>query len=232
MSAARFSLGAASGRRLCLGVVLAALLAAAMPSPAAGDADPASDFLLVAPTFYPYQPATSPALKKALEATLTQLKAKGLNLKVAMLDNPTDMGGVTNLWNMPQRYADFLGAEISFNHKQPLLVVMSGGFGVSHAGPAGALNGLVVDSSHGADGLVRSAIEAVVRLAKANGKPIPAPVIPAAGSGVATKSSGTSPLLTFGAPVLLVVLVAGITALVRRRDVDDDDQPGTGNQPA
>jgi hypothetical protein len=232
MSAARFSLGAGSGRRLCVAAVLATLLVAAIPSPAAGDADPASDFLLVAPTFYPYQPPTSPAIKKVLEATLAKLKAKGLNLKVAMLDDPTDLGGVTNLWNMPQRYADFLDSEISFNQKQPLLVVMSGGFGVSHAGPQGALNGLLVDSSHGADGLARSAIEAVARLAKANGKPIPAPVIPAAGTGVGEKSSGTSPLLTFGAPVLLVLLVAGVTALMRRREVDDDDQPGAGSQPA
>lgn len=218
-----------------MAVVLATLLVAAIPSTAAGDADPASDFLLVAPTFYPYQPPTSPALKKALEAALTQLKAKGLNLKVAMLNDPTDLGGVPNLWNMPQRYADFLDSEISFNQKQPLLVVMSGGFGVSHAGPQGALNGLVVDSSHGADGIVRSAIEAVVRLAKANGKPIPAPVLPAAGSAAsAKKSSGTSPLLTFGAPVLLVVLVAGITALIRRRDVDvdDEDEAGSGSEPA
>jgi hypothetical protein len=232
MSAARFSLGAGSGRRLCLAAALATLLAAAIPSPASGDADPASDFLLVAPTFYPYQPPASPALKKVLEATLTKLKAKGLNLKVAMLDDPTDLGGVTNLWAMPQRYADFLDSEISFNQKQPLLVVMPAGFGVSHAGPQGALNGVLVDSTHGADGLVRSAIQATVRLAKVNGKAIPAPVIPAAGSTTTAKSSGTSPLLTFGAPVLLVVLVAAVTALMRRREVDDDDQPGTGSQPA
>ena len=228
MSAARHRPGFQSARRLCAAVALAALFAAALPSPALGDADPASDFLLVAPVFYPYQPPTSPAIKRVLESTLSQLKSKGLSLKVAILDNPTDLGGVTNLWNMPPRYADFLDSEISFNAKQPLLVVMSGGFGTSHAGPQGALNGMLVDAGHGADGLARSAIMAVVRLAQVNGKPIPSPASPAVGAGTG-KSSGTSPLLTFGAPVLLVLLVAGgATALLRRREVDDDDQPGPG----
>jgi hypothetical protein len=191
------------------------------PPRAAADADPASDFLLVAPVFYPYQPATSPALKKTLESTLTQLKAKGLNLKVAILDDATDLGAVTNVWNMPQTYADFLDKEISFNTKQPLLVVMPAGFGASNAGPTGALNGLIVDSSHSANGLARSAILAAVRLARANGKAIPTPAIPAvtaSGSG----GGGTSPLLAFGAPVALVVLAAVVAAFLRRRTDDDE----------
>jgi hypothetical protein len=202
--------------------VLALGAGALAPPRAAADADPASDFLLVAPVFYPYQPATDPALKKTLESTLTQLKAKGLNLKVAILDDATDLGAVTNLWNMPQPYADFLDKEISFNTKQPLLVVMPAGFGASNAGPTGALNGMIVDSSHSANGLARSAILAAVRLARANGKSIPTPVIPAASASGSGGGGGTSPLLAFGAPVALVVLAAVVAAFLRRRTHDDE----------
>ena len=211
-------------RRAILSLLAALAVAAALPSAALGDADPASDFLLVTPVFYPYQPPTSPALKKTLESTLSQLKAKGLNLKVAILDDATDLGGVTNLWNMPQQYADFLDREISFNTKQPLLVVMPAGFGVTNAGPTGALNGMVVDASHSSNGLAKSAILAAVRLAQANGKPIPTPAIPAVSSS-SSGGGGTSPVLEFGAPVALVVLVAAVVALMRRRTPDEPYGP-------
>ena len=211
-----------TARRALTALLAALVLAAGLPSAALADADPASDFLLVAPVFYPYQPATSPAMKKALEGTLAQLKAKGLNLKVAIINDQTDLGGVTNLWNMPQQYADFLDREISFNTKQPLLVVMPAGFGVSNAGPTGALNGMVPDSSHAADGLAKSAILATVRLAEANGKPIPTPAIPAVSSSSSSKG-GSSPVLEFGAPVALVVLVAAVAALMRRRTPEEPE---------
>ncbi len=193
-----------------------------MPANAWADADPASDYLLVAPVFYPYQPPTSPAIRKALESELAALKAKGLSLKVAILNDPTDLGGVSNLWNMPAAYAKFLDSEISFNKKQPLLVVMPAGFGTATAGPAGALSGLVPDATHGADGLSQSAIMAVQRIAQGSGRPLPVIAIPTAGS---RGGGGTSPLLTFGAPVILVVLVAGATAARRRRTAGDADHP-------
>jgi len=194
-----------------------------MPANAWADADPASDYLLVAPVFYPYQPPTSPAIRKALESELAALKAKGLSLKVAVLNDPTDLGGVSNLWNMPAAYAKFLDSEISFNKKQPLLVVMPAGFGTATAGPAGALSGLVPDATHGADGLSQSAIMAVARIAQGSGRPLPVIAIPTAGGS--RGGGGTSPLLTFGAPVILVVLVAGATAARRRCTAGDADHP-------
>jgi hypothetical protein len=209
-----------------LAAVLAAAPAALGPTPALADADPASDTLLVAPVFYPYQPPTSPALAKALEGALRELRAKGLDLKVAIIDDPTDLGAVTNLYGMPQKYADFLDMEISFNTNQPLLVVMYAGYGVSNAGPQGMLNGLAPDAGHQADGLARSAITAVQRIATANGKPIAAPALsalPASSGSRGGSAGGTSPLLTFGAPVLLVVLVAAGAALLRRRQDDGEE---------
>jgi hypothetical protein len=201
---------------------LTALTLMGLAAPTAyGDADPASDFLLAAPVFYPYQPTTSPAVKSALEGVLAQLKRDGLNLKVAIVDSPNDLGAVTNLWRMPQPYADFLGKEISFNQKQPLLVVMPPGFGVYGLSAHGALSGLPLDALHQADGLARSAIAAVVRLARANGKPVAQPTI----RGGASSGKGAPALVVFGAPVLLVAIVA-LLALTRRTHHDGDRDEG------
>lgn len=205
---------------------LAIALATGAPAVHA-DADPASDFLLAAPVFYPYQPATSPAIKSALELALAKLKRNGLSLKVAIIDSPNDLGGVSNLWRMPQPYADFLGKEISFNQKQPLLVVMPSGYGVYGVGGRSALNGLALDASHESDGLSRSAIAAVVRLARANGKPIAEPTI----RKEASSGKGASALIVFGAPVLLVA-IAALVALTRRThhdpEADADENPTAG----
>lgn len=204
-----------------VGAVLCAVLALALAANAPAvhaDADPASDFLLVTPVFYPYQPATSPAIKHALESTLSKLKKDGLNLKVAIVDSPNDLGGVSNLWRMPQPYADFLGKEISFNQAQPLLVVMPQGFGLSGMGGKSSLSSVQVDTTHQADGLARSAITAVVHLGRADGKQVAEPII-----GKETSSGkGTSALLVFGAPVLLVALAA-LIALTRRPRNDTPD---------
>ncbi len=211
--------------------MLAGLLVALTPSNARADADPASDYLLVAPAFYPYQPPTSPTIRKALEGQLAALRAKGLNLKVAIVNDPTDLGGVSNLWNMPAAYAKFLDSEISFNKKQPLLVVMPAGFGTAAVGTPGALSGLVADGAHGADGLSRSAISAVARLAQDSGRPLPVITIPAVGGSPGGGGGGTSPLLTFGAPVILVVLVAAGAAARRRRSTGGEDHGSAPSGP-
>jgi hypothetical protein len=213
-------------------VALASVAFAITAGPSApgahADADPASDFLLAAPVFYPYQPATSPAIRSALEGTLAQLRRDGLNLKVAIIDSPDDLGGVSNLWRMPQPYADFLGKEISFNQKQPLLVVMPTGFGVANLNGEGALNGLTLDASHQADGLARSAITAVVRLARASGKPIAEPTI----HNATSNGKSTPALIVFGAPVLLVALAA-LIALTRRThsDAETEHESGEHDEP-
>lgn len=189
---------------------------------ALADGDPASDYLLAAPAFYPFQPPTSPALRQQLERALSELKSKGLNLKVAIVGSPTDLGAVPNLFGQPQAYAKFLGQEISFNRPQPLLVVMPAGFGLAHAGPAGSVSGLKVDQAHQSNGLTRSAIVAVEQVARANGKPIPVSSLPSTRSG---SGGGVSPLITFGAPALLVVLGVLVAGRLRRRTT----RPETGD---
>lgn len=215
-------------RRLAALVWAVVAIVAVSSAPAAyADADPASDFLLAAPVFYPYEPATSPAVKRALESTLAKLKREGLNLKVAIVDSPNDLGGVSNLWRMPQPYADFLGKEISFNQEQALLVVMPPGFGLYGISGRSALSGLTPDASHQADGLARSAIAAVVRLGQANGKQITEPTI----RNEAKSGKSTPALIVFGAPVLLVALAA-LVALTRRTHHDGEPEHEEGESAA
>ncbi len=200
-------------RLLALLALVAAVAWVGTPR-AAADADPASDILLGAPAFYPYQPAVSASLQSQLEHELALLKAKGLNLKVAIIGSPVDLGALPAMFGKPQTYANFLAQEISFSGPQPLLVVMPAGFGVAHAGPPSALSGLQVETAQQSNGLARSAILAVQRIAKANGKAIPAA---SGSSGSGGSGGGTSPVITFGIPAVLVAAAVAAAVLLRRR---------------
>jgi hypothetical protein len=202
------------GLRLLGVLTLSALAAFLVIGPAAlGDADPASDVLLGAPAFFPFQPPVATSLQNQLQQELAELQKKGLNLKVAIIQSPVDLGALPNMFGKPQTYADFLDREISFNQPQPLLVVMPQGFGLANAGSPAALAGLKVDAAGKSDGLTRSAILAVQRIAHSVGKPVSAagPVRKGSGSG------GTSPLLAFGAPGIVVLLAVSLLALRQRR---------------
>src|SRR5271169_6609241 len=108
-----------------------------------------------------------------LERVLREARAAGFPLKVAIVDTPTDLGGIPQLFGKPQTYANFLDREISFNTKVPVLTVMPNGFGTAGGvPPVSALKGLKPDPHHGASGLVVSAIIAVERLSTAAGHPI------------------------------------------------------------
>lgn len=193
--------------------VLLAVLALGAPSATLADADPASDVLLGSPAFFPYQPPVSSGLQNQLIQELGRLKQKGFNLKVAIIQSPIDLGAIPNMFGHPQAYAEFLGREISFNQPQPLLVVMPDGFGLFHAGSPEALSGLTINRAARSNGLTQSAIVAVQRISEHAGKAVGAGKPSASGSG-----SGTSPLITFAAPALLVILGAlAATRLHRRR---------------
>lgn len=206
------------------------LVLAATPPMALADADPASDALLIQDVFYPYQPMVSASYAAALNKVVAETKAAGFPIKVALISSQSDMGGLPNLFGQPQRYADFLDREISYNAPVRLLVVMPQGFGMHAVGKQGELNPLLpVNAGDGSDGLAKAAIAAVQKLATDAGHPIAAPTI--APTAAAKKSGGgTSPALTFGGPVLLVVIVAAGVALTRRRH--GDDEPAGSPPPA
>jgi hypothetical protein len=212
MSASRLS-GKLAGRLWPLVVVLALGLPLLIAPRAAADADPASDILLGSQVFYPYQPPVSAPLQRQLARKLRDLRAQGLNLKLAIIQSPIDLGALPNLFGKPREYAEFLDHEIAFETPPPLLVVMPNGFGVVDAGPASSLDGLKIDRAHKSNGLASAALQAIDRIATANGKSI------SGGSGTASGSSGggTSPLITFGIPILVILLAVGAVVMLRRR---------------
>jgi hypothetical protein len=168
--------------------------------------------LLAQSVFYPYQPRVSPGLEAAMERTLhAAASAAGLHLKVAIIGTPEELGLVPNFFGHPQAYAQFLDREISFNQPQQLLVVMPAGFGVMPARLAAGLARMPVDTQQRTNGLTRSAILAVVALARSQGHPIATP-------SIAPSSSSSSPpaLLAFGVPVVLLAVV-GMVIVVRGR---------------
>jgi hypothetical protein len=217
------------GRHLPTRWLVLALAGAALavaPAAAEADADPASDILLTQNAFF-YSPPVSAGVGNALLKITAEAATAGFPIKVATVPLPQDLGAVTDLFDQPQRYATFLASEISFNRKEEVLVVMPSGFGTANLPPstANALKGLTVDRTN-SDTLTTSAITAVEKLSAAAGHPLVPPKIAGTSSG---KSSGVSPALAFGAPVVLVLLAGGVAALLRSRkdeedELDDEDE--------
>jgi hypothetical protein len=208
-----------------------AALAAAAPA-ALADADPPSDVLLLQSVYYPYQPPVSDKLRRTLDSVVAQAKKAGYPVKVAMVASQVDLGAIPQLFGRPAEYAPFLGREIAFKSKDPLLVIMPAGIATYNVSAKAqqAIQGIKVDASKQSDGLVAAAIEAVPKMATASGHPVAAVPVPSTGKD--KKGGGdTSPLIVFGAPVLLVALAALVAALRRRGDDEEDDDEG-GQAPA
>src|SRR5437763_3556335 len=187
-------------------IVTAVLLAAMLvPAVAAADGDPASDVLLGESVFYPNQPPVARSLQRTLDAETAAAKRAGFPLKVALIASPIDLGVIPDLFGKPQKYAEFLDQEISFQGKQPLLVVMSTGYGVQGLTPraTAAVATLAKPAGKQSEDLARAAITAVSKLADASGHQL---------SGVSgvpgAKSSGGSSATT----VIVIALVAAASA--------------------
>jgi hypothetical protein len=187
-------------------VWIAAALLGAVVGSARGDGDPASDVLLAQNAFYPYQPPVPPKLEAALNALLASSSREHMPLKVAIVGSREDLGAVPTFFRYPQKYAEFLHLEISYNKPQPLLVVMPSGFGLVSVGPRSALAHLTIDAHDGTYGLTRTAIRAVTLLARANGHklaPIPVP------KAAPVTHHGPPTAVLFSLPVVLLI-VAGL----------------------
>jgi hypothetical protein len=194
-------------------VLIALLAALALPAAALADADPASDVLLGAPVFYPDQPPVSAALQKQLNAQVTAAGRGRFPLKIALISSPVDLGALPTMFAKPQQYASFLDQEISFNSKQPLLVVMANGYGSAGLPPAAAaaVKNLPKPSGKTGESLAQAALDAVPKLASAAGHPVPGAA--AGGSG----SSGGSSGVLIAILAVLAASAAGAVILVRRR---------------
>lgn len=182
---------------------------------ARADGDPASDTLLGENVFYPYAPPVSSSAERALNAETAAAKQAGFPIKVALIGRPLDLGVIPDLFGKPQTYADFLDQEISFQARQPLLVVMAAGYGVQGLRPAAtaAVSALPRPSGTSPTALAQAAQTAVARLAAADGHPVKN--LP----GLVATTSGGGPDLPviIGLVVAALVVSAALIALRRRQ---------------
>ncbi len=191
-----------------------ALLALLVPAAALADGDPASDVLLGENVFYPYSPPVTPAIQKSLNALTQNAKASGFPVKVALIQSPVDLGVIPDLFGKPQKYADFLDQEISFQGKQPLLVVMATGYGVQGlpAKAAAAVPALPKPTGKTSNDLAQAALSVIPKLAAAAGVQIKG-----APQHHASRSSASALLVALIAAAALVALALAVVTMRRRK---------------
>ena len=77
-----------------------------MSAPAGANGDPASDYLLTLPVFFPFDPSEpSDAKQQEFTNLLNAAKDKGFEVRVALIANRRDLGAVPSLYRKPQTYA-------------------------------------------------------------------------------------------------------------------------------
>jgi hypothetical protein len=203
-------------RRWAAGLLLAGVLLAIAAPAALADGDPASDILPGEDVFLPYGAAfsqnLSPADKQVVE-TVAESKRAGYPIKVAVISSKFDLGAITALMSKPNDYARFLGQELTYVWKGPLLIVMPNGFGFWNYGrPASRERQVLrtVTIPRGASGLSQAASAGVAVLAGAAGHPIKVPSL---------QSGGGFPdrLVIAAVGAALLVLMAVLTVVWRRR---------------
>jgi len=151
---------------------VAAAGAIALPQSAHADGDPASDYLITMPIYFPYDTKFSPQLEAQLIGVVADAKKKGFPIKVALIPNRYDLGSVGVLWKRPKQYAKFLGLEDAPFFKQRLLIVMPSGFGFYRPGGESTAEDATLAKiaiKPGADGLAQAAVDGVIALAAADG---------------------------------------------------------------
>jgi hypothetical protein len=143
---------------------LALLLLALCVGAARADGDPASDYLYTQKVFVPFDVKVPKAQQQALTETIEGANKAGYPIRVAVIGSAYDLGAVPSLWKKPQTYARFLGAELAFVYKGPLLIVMPNGFGFHWQGHKTAHEQQVLEGVRG-ENLVDTATNAVRALA-------------------------------------------------------------------
>ena len=196
-------------------VAALALVAAALTfaMSARADGDPASDYLITQKVFFPYDLKVPPAKQQQLVALVDEANRAGFTLRVALISSSYDLGSITSLWQKPQTYARFLGAELKYVYKNRLLVVMPNGFGFNRPGRSAAPEYAVlakIQVKPGPTGLVDSSLAAVQALAKASG-------VTLSGTTSARPSSRNHDRLIIVIAALAALAVAVVLRLVLRR---------------
>jgi hypothetical protein len=198
-------------RRLAALFVVTVCLCA--PSAARANGDPASDYLLAQSVFLPFTNKIDSNEVQRLNALLRESKTAGFPIRVALILSPSDLGTAFSLFGKPQKYAAFLGLELSFVYRNRLLVVMPSGYGYAvNADPdpkASAVLKKLPPPGRNATKEVQAAIVAVQRLAAAEGRRL---AVPKSGG------SGSRDRLTIAAAVTALIALTAAFVLYRRRE--------------
>jgi hypothetical protein len=157
--------------------LLGAVVLLCMPAVARANGDPASDYLLIQSIFLPFNAKVDSGVTERLSKVITEAGKADFRIKVAVIGTRYDLGTAFSLYNKAQRYAEFLGLELSFQYRDRLLVVMPNGYGFSLNGKPDAAGIKVVKRlpPPGTDATkqVEGATSAIRRLAAAAGHPLP-----------------------------------------------------------
>jgi hypothetical protein len=150
----------------------------AAPAVARANGDPASDYLLLQNVFLPFNAKVDPNASKQLAETIRAANDSGYKVKVAVIGSRYDLGTAFSLYNKAQKYAEFLGLELSFQYRDRLLVVMPNGYGYSINGKPDPAGIKVVKRLPGpgkdATKQVQGATDAIRKLAASSGHSLPA----------------------------------------------------------
>jgi hypothetical protein len=198
-------------KRLAALVVVTVYLCA--PSAARANGDPASDYLLAQNVFLPFATKIDRKEVQRLDALLRDSHNAGFPIRVALILSPSDLGTAFSLFGKPQKYAAFLGLELSFVYRDRLLVVMPNGYGYAvNADPdpkASTVLKKLPTPGQDATKEVQAAIVAVQRLAASEGHRL-----------AALKSGGSAgrDRLTIAAAVTAGIALIAAFVLYRRRE--------------
>jgi hypothetical protein len=197
-------------KRLAICVATLALL---FPVAARANGDPASDFLLVDKAFFPINGKIEGGAGARLRTLLDAAEEEKVPIRVAVIGRPTDLGTAFSLFGKAQKYAEFLGLELSFVYRDRLLVVMPNGYGYAlNADPdpkASAVLKKLPPPGRDATKEVEAAIVAVRRLAAAEGRAL---AVPTSGGSASRDRITIAAATTAG-----IALVAAFLLYRRRR---------------
>jgi hypothetical protein len=202
--------------RLAKQLLAALLLVTAcllVPAAARANGDPASDYLLAQNVFLPFTTKIDNNEVQRLNALLRESHTADFPIRVALILSPSDLGTAFSLFGKPQKYAAFLGLELSFVYRNRLLVVMPNGYGYTVKGDpdpkASAVLKKLPPPGPNATKEVQAAIVAVQRLAAAEGQRL---VVPKGGI------SASRDRLTIAAAVTAGIALIAAFVLYRRRE--------------
>jgi hypothetical protein len=173
--------------------------------------------------FLPFEAPIPKPVADRLQEVAQSARSAGYPIKVAIIDIPADLGTAYALWRKPQQYARFLGLELVFLYKGPLLIVMPNGFGFFRYRHTLAAERRIlarIRVRNGPDGLVNSAVVAVARLAAAGGHPIPVPPpakLTDTGSGSGSKLLDRLIIAAAGAAFVILLVVVPVVHRWRAR---------------